>query len=77
MQSVSFSMFVQFFYIGTPDCPASDHSGTGMKQNVNAGTRPVWNKETQSGTGMLQYRTKLLNAGMPMPATSASMPMPS
>jgi hypothetical protein len=41
MQGVSFSMFVQFFYAGKPDCPASDHSGSGMKKNVNAGTSPV------------------------------------
>jgi hypothetical protein len=30
-----------FFYAGTPDYPASDHSGTGMKKNANAGTSPV------------------------------------
>jgi hypothetical protein len=35
------------------------------------------NKETQFGTGMLRYRTEMLNAGMQMPAASASMPMPS
>ncbi len=29
------------FYTGTPDCPASDHSGTGMKKYFNAGTSPV------------------------------------
>jgi hypothetical protein len=33
-------------------------------------------KETRTGTGMLRYRTELLNAGMPMQAASASMPMP-
>jgi hypothetical protein len=26
-----------------------------------------WNKETQSGTGMLQYRTKMPDDRMPMP----------
>ncbi len=31
----------------------------------------------QSGTGMLRYRTEMLDAGIPMPAASASMPMPS
>ncbi len=31
----------------------------------------------QSGTGMLRYRTEMLNAEIPMPAPSASMPMPS
>ncbi len=30
-----------------------------------------------SGTGMLRYRTEMLDAGIPMPAASASMPMPS
>ncbi len=35
------------------------------------------NKRTQSGTGMLQYRAKTQDAGMTMPATSTSMPMPS
>jgi hypothetical protein len=41
VQGVSFSTSVQFFYAGTPDYPASDHSGTGMKKNANAGTSPV------------------------------------
>ena len=31
----------------------------------------------QSGTRMLRYRTELLDAGIPMLAASASMPMPS
>jgi hypothetical protein len=35
------------------------------------------NKETQSSTGMLQYWAKIQDAGMPMPAASTSMPMPS
>jgi hypothetical protein len=40
---------------------------------------PVWtrNKKTQSGIGMLRYWTGMLDAGMPIPATSALMPMPS
>ncbi len=40
---------------------------------------PFWYriKETQSGTGMLRYRTEMQDAGMLMPAESASMPMPS
>ncbi len=33
-------------------------------------------KRTQSGTGMLRYRTEIQDAGMPMPAASASVPMP-
>ncbi len=35
------------------------------------------NKETQSGTRTLRYWTEMMNSGMPMPAASASMPMPS
>jgi len=35
------------------------------------------NKGTQSGTGMLRYRTEMQDAGMPKPAASTSMPMPS
>jgi hypothetical protein len=34
-------------------------------------------KETQSDTEILRYRTELLNAGLLMPAASASMPVPS
>jgi hypothetical protein len=34
-------------------------------------------KGNQSGTGMLRFRTEVRDAGMPMPAASASMPMPS
>ncbi len=34
------------------------------------------NKRTQSGTGMLRYRTEIQDAGMPIPAASTSMPMP-
>jgi hypothetical protein len=31
---------------------------------------PYWylTKETQSGTGILQYRTEMIDAGIPMPA---------
>jgi hypothetical protein len=35
------------------------------------------NKGTQSGTGMLPYRTEIQDAGMPMPAALTSMQMPS
>jgi hypothetical protein len=42
VQGVSFFPFSDsFFHAGTPECPASDHFGTGMKKNVNAGTSPV------------------------------------
>jgi hypothetical protein len=36
-----------------------------------------WNKETQSGTGILWYWTEMIDAGIPMPAASALMLMPS
>jgi hypothetical protein len=35
------------------------------------------NNGTQSGTGMLPYRTEIQDAGMPMPAALTSSPMPS
>jgi hypothetical protein len=59
------------------DCPASNQSGTGINKNADAGTSPVQDKRTHSGTGMLCYRTEIQDAGMPMPAASASIPMPS
>jgi hypothetical protein len=34
-------------------------------------------KLTQSGIFLVQYRTKIRHAGMPMPALVSSMPMPS
>jgi hypothetical protein len=34
-------------------------------------------KWTQSGTEILRYRIEMSDAGIPMPASSASMPMPS
>ncbi len=34
-------------------------------------------KAIQSGTGMLHYKTEMLDAGMPMPAVLDSMRMPS
>jgi hypothetical protein len=42
-------------------------------------TEPVRyrNKGSQSGTGMLWYRTEIQDAGMLMPAASTLMPMPS
>jgi hypothetical protein len=33
------------------------------------------NKETLYGTGMLQYRTEMMKAGIPIQAASASMTM--
>jgi hypothetical protein len=59
------------------DCPVSSQFGTGMNKNSEAGTSPVPEKGTQSGTGMLLYRIEMQDAGMPTPAASTSMPMPS
>jgi hypothetical protein len=36
-----------------------------------------WTKFTQSGIFLVRYRTKIRDAGMPMPALVFSMPMPS
>jgi hypothetical protein len=35
------------------------------------------NKKTQSGTGMLEFRTEMSETGMPMTAASGMMPMSS
>ncbi len=56
------------FYAGTPDRPASDHSGTGMDKNTDAETSPVTEiMDPSSETEILRYRTVLLNAGMSTP----------
>jgi hypothetical protein len=57
---------------GMPDCMVSIQSGTGMNKNVWLRTKGI-----QSGTGMLQDRTEMLRAGIPMPVALDSMPMPS
>jgi hypothetical protein len=52
------------------DFQASGQSGTRMNKNVNTGTSPIpepvryRKKGTQSGTGMLWYRTEIQDAGM-------------
>ncbi len=53
-----------------PDCPASGQSGTGMNKNTEPETVRYRNKGTRPGTGMLQYRTEVPGAGMPIPAAS-------
>ncbi len=58
---------------GMLDCPASGQSGIAewtkmwMQETVR-----YRNKETQSGSVMLRYRTEIQDAGMPMPAASTS-----
>jgi hypothetical protein len=60
-----------------PDRPASSQSGTGLKKLTMP--EQVWyrTKLTQSGIFLVRYRTKIRDAGMPMPALVFWMPMPS
>ncbi len=55
---------VFFLNAGMTNCPPFGQSGTGIRG-------------TQSSTGMLRYRSEILDSRMPMPAASAWMPMPS
>jgi hypothetical protein len=43
-----------------------------MPEQVRYRTKPA-----QSGISLVQYRNKIMDAGMPMPALVSSMPMPS
>jgi hypothetical protein len=58
-----------------PDCPAFDQSGTGMKKLTMPGQ--VWyrTKPRQSGIFLVQYRTEIIDTGMPMPALVSWMPV--
>jgi hypothetical protein len=58
---------------GIPDCPASGQSGTGLKKTKDA----YRTKLILSGIFLVRYRTKIRDAGLPMPALVSSMPMPS
>ncbi len=60
-----------------PDCPASGQSGTGLKKLTMLKQVRYRTKLTQSGIFLVQYLTKIRDAGMPMPALVSSMPMPS
>jgi len=70
--------FLQFYRF--PECrtvrhpvnPVPEWKEIRMPEPVRSGIR----RETQSGTGMLRYRTEMMNARIPMPAASASMSMP-
>ncbi len=57
-----------FLNAGMSDCPASSQSGTGMNKMLMLESV----QDRIKGT----YGTGLRYAGMPMPAASASMPMP-
>ncbi len=62
---------------GMPDRPASNQSGTGLKKLTMPEQVRYRTKLTQTGIFLVQYRTKIRDAGMPMPALVSSMPMPS
>jgi hypothetical protein len=69
---------ISFFKYQIANCPASGQSGTEMNKNAEARTSSVPEKgDPQSGTRMLRYWNERPDAGMPMPAASASIPMPS
>ncbi len=55
-----------------PVSPVPDWKKLMMPEQVRYQT-----KLTQSGIFLVQYRTKIQDAGMPMPALVSSMPMPS
>jgi hypothetical protein len=59
-----------------PNCPASDQSGTRMNRTKDTRTGPVpyQTKLTQFGIFLVRYRTKILDARMPMPELVSSMP---
>jgi hypothetical protein len=57
--------------------PASSQSDTGLKKLTIPEQVRYRTKLTQSGIFVVQYRTKIRDAGMPMPALVFSMPMPS
>jgi hypothetical protein len=72
-EGVFVCMFVCMFVFmcinaGMLDCPASDQSNTGIKKLTMPGQVWYWNKPRQSGIFLVQYRTEIIDAGMPMPA---------
>jgi hypothetical protein len=62
---------------GMPDHPTSSQSGTGLKKLMMQEQVRYRTKLTQSGIFLVWNRTKIRDAGMPMPALVSSMPMPS
>ncbi len=70
--------FVQLFWM--PRCRTDRHPVSLVpERKIIMMPEPFryWNKETQSGTGILWYWTEMIDAGIPMPAASALMLMPS
>jgi hypothetical protein len=62
---------------GMLDYLASDQSCTGLKKLTMAELVRYWTKKIQFGMFLVQYGTKVWDAGMPMPALVSSMLMPS
>jgi hypothetical protein len=62
---------------GMPDCPAFDQGGTGIKNLTMPGQVRYRTKPRQSGIFLVRYRTKIIDAVMPMPALVFWIPMPS
>ncbi len=60
-----------------PDRLASSQSGTGLKKLTMPEQVRYRTKLTQSSIILVRYRTKIWDAGMPMPALVFWMPMPS
>ncbi len=60
-----------------PDRPAPSQSGTGLKKLMMPDQVRYRTKLTQFGIFLVQYRTIIWDAGMPMPALVSSMLMPS
>jgi hypothetical protein len=57
------------------DCPAFRQSGTGMKKITMSETVQYRTKPRQSDFLLVWYRTKIIDAGMPMPALVSWIPM--
>jgi hypothetical protein len=62
---------------GMPDCPTSSQSGTGLKKTNMPKQVRYRTKLTLSGIFLVRYRTRIRDAGMPMPALVSLLPMPS
>jgi hypothetical protein len=61
---------------GMLDCPASDLSGNRMKKTNDVGTGLVLDQTDAVRHLLVQYRTKVMDAGMLMPALVSLMLMP-
>jgi hypothetical protein len=62
---------------GMLDCLAPGQSGTGLKKLMMPEQVRYRTKLTQPGIFLVRYRTRIRDAGMPMPGLVSSMPMPS